>query len=81
MGELGALEMTANPRSLQKKNPRVPEGRGGGRVGVMKPHIWIPTREKDNLSTFSSASPTPTNAEAAPKDGLVTPSTTWWMRW
>jgi len=24
---------------------------------------------------------TPRNAEAAPKDGLVTPSTTWWMRW
>ena len=23
----------------------------------------------------------PENAEAAPKGGLVTPSTTWWMRW
>jgi hypothetical protein len=26
-------------------------------------------------------SATPENAEAAPKDGLVTPYTTWWMSW
>ena len=73
--------MTANPRSLQKKNPRVPEGRGGGRVDVIKPQIWIPTREKIRIPPFPPMSATPENAEATPKNGLVTPSTTWWARW
>jgi hypothetical protein len=68
--------MTANPRTFQKKNPRVPEGRGGGRVEVMEPQIWIPTREKIRISPFFPMSAIPRNAEAAPKDGLVTPPTT-----
>jgi hypothetical protein len=72
--------MNANPRSTQKKNPRVPEGRGGGRVAVMKPQIWIPASEKINLPQFSPMSATPENAEATPKDGLVNPSTAWWAR-
>jgi hypothetical protein len=62
MGELGALEMNANPRSLQKKNPRVPEARGGGRVNVMKPQIWIPTSEKIKLFSFTPMSATPEKA-------------------
>jgi hypothetical protein len=32
-------------------------------------------------NTFNGMHFTLENAEAAPKDGLVTPSTTWWMRW
>ena len=32
-------------------------------------------------NTFNAMHAAPENAEAAPKDGLVTPSTTWWTRW
>jgi hypothetical protein len=38
-------------------------------------------KRKDQPLTISPMYVTPENAEAAPKDGLVTPSTTWWMRW
>jgi hypothetical protein len=31
-------------------------------------------------NTYSAMHATPENAEAALVDGLVTPSTTWWMR-
>jgi hypothetical protein len=51
----GKTEGCGNDRKseiIPKKNPRVPEGRGGGRVAAMKPQIWIPTSEKIHLSQF-----------------------------
>jgi hypothetical protein len=35
----------------------------------------------DTANTSNAMLVIPENAEAAPKSGLVTPSTTWWMRW
>jgi hypothetical protein len=44
-----------------------------------KSHNNYETEGTDAENNFNAKHTTPENAEAAPKDGPVTPSTTWWM--
>ena len=52
-GKTGGYGNDRKSKITPKKNLRVPEGRGGGRVAIMKPQISIPTSEKITLLSFS----------------------------